>query len=82
MTSLPLEDVDLLSVYIVIGGFVRELFSFGGWNPAFGMAMPILLFFYFLLLGASVRTMSLRCPPRKFLQVNPIEGLALLDDSV
>jgi 4-amino-4-deoxy-L-arabinose transferase-like glycosyltransferase len=38
---------------IVLSRFVRELFSFGGWNST--LAMPLLLLFYFLVLGSSVR---------------------------
>jgi hypothetical protein len=47
--------LDISRYHIVISRLARELFSFGGWSPILGKIMPLLLFFYFLLLGASVK---------------------------
>jgi 4-amino-4-deoxy-L-arabinose transferase-like glycosyltransferase len=45
--------LDLSRYHLVIHWFLSSPFYFGGWNPL--TAMPVLLIFYFLLLGASVR---------------------------
>ena len=44
--------LDISRYHLIISEFARELFRFGQWSPVF--AMPMLLLFYFLLLGASV----------------------------
>jgi 4-amino-4-deoxy-L-arabinose transferase-like glycosyltransferase len=47
--------LDISRYRLVISRFGRELFSFGEWSATVGRVLPFLLFFYFLLLGASVK---------------------------
>lgn len=44
--------LDMSRYHLVARQFGKELFSFGGWSPTF--ALPLLLFFYFLLLGTKI----------------------------
>jgi hypothetical protein len=53
--SIVHKLLDISRYHTVLTHFKRELFSFGEWNLTFGIAMPFLLFFYLLLLGASVK---------------------------
>jgi len=45
--------LDLSRYRLVMAQFAKELFTFGGWIPAF--SMPVLMLFYFLLLGPSIQ---------------------------
>ena len=47
--------LDISRYRLVISQFVRGLVSFELWSPNLTIAMPLLLFFYFLLLGASIK---------------------------
>ncbi len=47
--------LDISRYRLVISQFVRGLVSFERWSPNLTIAMPLLLFFYFLLLGASIK---------------------------
>ncbi len=47
--------LDVSRYRLVISQFVRGLVSFEGWSPTLTIAMPLLLLFYFLLLGVSVK---------------------------
>ena len=53
--SMVHKLADLARYHLVTNRLARELFSFGGWSPNLGRVIPVLLFFYFLLLGMSVR---------------------------
>ena len=44
--------LDMSRYHLVIAEFAKGAFNFGQWSPALGL--PLLLFFYFLLVGASV----------------------------
>jgi hypothetical protein len=44
--------LDISRYRLVMSRFGSELLSFGGWSPTF--AIPLVLFFYFLLLGSKV----------------------------
>jgi 4-amino-4-deoxy-L-arabinose transferase-like glycosyltransferase len=46
--------LDISRYRLVMSHFEWELLRFGGWSATFGMVMPLLLFFYFLLLGTNV----------------------------
>jgi hypothetical protein len=47
--------LDVSRYRLILRHFEKELYTFGGWTPIFGRVLPLLLFFYFLLLGASVK---------------------------
>ena len=51
VSTVP-QLLDISRYHLVASQFGKGLFSFGGWSPTF--AMPVLLFFYFLLLGTNI----------------------------